>query len=53
MNDRVSGIGRLTDVLVRRGALTAEALAEAEGAIMPGERIERVLIKRKFITRRT
>ena len=50
MNDRVSGIGRLTDVLVRRGALTAEALAEAEGAIMPGERIERVLIKRKFIT---
>ena len=51
MNSRVGGGGgRLTDVLVRRGALTAEALAEAEGNSLPGERIERVLVRRKVVT---
>ncbi len=41
---------RLTDALVRRGALTAEALAESEKALMPGERIERSLVKRKVVS---
>ena len=51
MNTRGNGSGgRLTDVLVRRGALTAEALAEAEGNSLPGERIERVLVRRKVVT---
>ena len=51
MNTRGNGSGgRLTDVLVRRGALTAEALAEAEGNSLPGERIERVLVRRKVVS---
>jgi len=50
MNDRVSSGGRLTDVLVRRGTLTAEALAEAEAGSAPGERIERVLVRKKVVT---
>ncbi len=50
MNTRASGSNeRLTDALVRRGALTAEALADSEKALMPGERIERTLVKRKVV----
>ena len=44
MNTQAKGSGgRLTDVLLRRGALTEAALAAAEAALDPGERIERVL----------
>ena len=50
MNTRATGGGRLTDLLVQRGALTAEALAEAEKNLLSGERIERVLVKRKMVS---
>ena len=50
MNTQAKGSGgRLTDVLLRRGALTEAALAAAEAALDPGERIERVLVADKTV----
>ena len=49
MNINVQGTGRrLTDVLIRRGALTADALASAQ-AEAGTERIERYLVKNRIV----
>ena len=49
MNINFQGAGRrLTDVLIRRGALTAEALAAAQ-AEAGSDRIERYLVKNKIV----
>ena len=51
MNTRTTGSsGRLTDVLLRRGALTAELLADTHANLMPGERIERALVTQKLVS---
>ena len=49
MNMYAQGTGRrLTDVLIRRGALTSDALAAAQ-AEAGNERIERYLVKSKIV----
>ncbi len=47
---RVGGAGRLADLLVRRGAIMADLLADTEAGLAEGERLEQELVRRDLVT---